>query len=1298
MKETSPIVYNELAKTHSPANSDVVISPKHIKVAEDSKNLLKNSAAGLSVTVADIVSEDAGNKLREGADGRLYGAATEASELISARDDNQITLGADDKLYVAPPTGEEVLSQEKGNLLRFGNDKGVLVRGQDLLSNNGENHIVVDPTDGRLTYTPDYEDVVSKTRDNALSVGEDGRVFLSKADLCHCQMEVPDSVTVVSKDYGNMIQPGRDSGAYLSELTVEGLVQDYMRLQPVKHVSAEPDNLIEAGRDDLAYLSPESVADSVDSALDSGSVNVVSDDEGNMVTARDGGRAYLDPSVVDARIDNKLSNYDLDVKVVSDDPKNVLTEGSDEGAYLAEDAFHRMFTIVSRDMDNLLSDGDDGGAYLSKASVLGTLTVVSKDAGNLVIAGSDNGAFFDRNSISTYVKATITAGNSGVTSGDRGNLLEEGIDGGAKLTHDTVVEEMKKATENGEYPLVSKDEENLIVEGADKGAYLSGDTIINQVTQAVKDGKVKVVSEDPGNIVVEGSDKLAYLKLDTLVATSGDEGDNALKVDEAGKLYVPDKWLPTTGGEITGSLTVGEEPQSDNDVATKKYVDSVMAKAAGIPVGQWMLWPYKDPPAGFLTADGSQQRRDTYIELWEYLSAHQEMVLTEQAWQEKAAASNGYCNQFSDGDGQTYFRLPKFAPFIQLTTELSTGAYHEAGLPNIIGTTSFNDYNGTAGFAFHVDAEQTSGAFIQAEPLVTPIKGLQSTGAGSETKILGIDASSSSSPGAEVYGRAETVQPESMEWHVVISAFAKIDESEGVSIKDLKDALQEYRSSVEAILPLGHIYSWPYKELPPGTLALTGEEYSRDVYRELWEFVNEHPSWIKTEAEWQDIASQSNGYCPYYSSGDGVVTFRVPKFAPFQMHGSVTHAAEYKEAGVPIPDLMFRVDSLNPEVGTTHIPVASMHETERYGMDDYGGSIAHESNGSDEPMVDNGMLDDNAKFGVVVERGVYGASDTVTPESNTWVYCVVAFSNSTTNKVDVDSLKEVLTRVENTQLKAYSSYNTVKIITESQEDFVPPAEGWYRVTIVGGGGGGAGGNEDPHTATGGGGGGSGGVIVAYLYLYRDLTYNKAKYTITIGAGGEGGVYKAYGSKGGATIFSCGCSPDLVGQAMAFNLAAGGGLGGGGVLLDSDPDGITGCAPSIWSSFTGGRGGENTIICAPDDAVLSFGGVPGGSGQANSNYGQPQNAVGGCGGSFGGGAYGVGVECAAYAGSMTLNNSNGKMLPFGAGGGGGLGSNTSDTYRQPGGAGANGCVILEYYDPNKSVRNVCVNGDEPPVIV
>lgn len=217
--------------------------------------------------------------------------------------------------------------------------------------------------------------------------------------------------------------------------------------------------------------------------------------------------------------------------------------------------------------------------------------------------------------------------------------------------------------------------------------------------------------------------------------------------------------------------------------------------------------------------------------------------------------------------------------------------------------------------------------------------------------------------------------------------------------------LAEKLSKLGTVRPLGFHYLHPYGTVPADSIICNGATYSRALYKDFFDYITTQ-GWVKTEAEWQKIATRDNGFCPFYSSGDGSTNFRTPKFAPYQQIAmGVAQATTYHQAG--LPNITGRVYD---------------------------------------------------KF--------YGASDTVQPESHEWVMCVVAYGVAT-NVGSVD-MADVLTTVAQVQanlgtvvksingqkpnnagnvtievkgaLPNYSSYVQV-----SKGDFTPTEDGWLRL-------------------------------------------------------------------------------------------------------------------------------------------------------------------------------------------------------------------------------------------------------------
>lgn len=193
--------------------------------------------------------------------------------------------------------------------------------------------------------------------------------------------------------------------------------------------------------------------------------------------------------------------------------------------------------------------------------------------------------------------------------------------------------------------------------------------------------------------------------------------------------------------------------------------------------------------------------------------------------------------------------------------------------------------------------------------------------------------------------------------------------------------------AVAAGLPLGHFFAWPFSTPPDGSIVVNGATYSRTLYADLWSYISSKSDWVKTESEWQSIASANNGYCPYYSDGDGSTTFRVPKFAPYQKIALASgDAGKYHEAGLP---------------NTTGFFSATVPGNHAYSAQGVFSGADHPA-GSLGPLQyrPGGDVDPNSPiygydFSLSKASPIYGKSTTVQPESNEWIICVVAYGRAT---------------------------------------------------------------------------------------------------------------------------------------------------------------------------------------------------------------------------------------------------------------------------------------------------------------
>lgn len=263
--------------------------------------------------------------------------------------------------------------------------------------------------------------------------------------------------------------------------------------------------------------------------------------------------------------------------------------------------------------------------------------------------------------------------------------------------------------------------------------------------------------------------------------------------------------------------------------------------------------------------------------------------------------------------------------------------------------------------------------------------------------------------------------------------------------------LAEKLSKLGTVRPLGFHYLHPYGTVPADSIICNGATYSRALYKDFFDYITTQ-GWVKTEAEWQEIATRDNGFCPFYSSGDGSTNFRTPKFA--LASGRV---GKYHQAGLPNITGSVSVsggeDDLSRTTGTlvsSGALTASSHAT---------------TSGAGYENV-SGRYWSKLSIPASNSDKTYGRSSAIQSESHEWIVCVVVYGFAT-NVGSVD-MADVLTTVAQVQaelgtavksvngqkpnnagnvtievkstLPNYSSYVQV-----SEGDFTPNRDGWLRL-------------------------------------------------------------------------------------------------------------------------------------------------------------------------------------------------------------------------------------------------------------
>ena len=96
------------------------------------------------------------------------------------------------------------------------------------------------------------------------------------------------------------------------------------------------------------------------------------------------------------------------------------------------------------------------------------------------------------------------------------------------------------------------------------------------------------------------------------------------------------------------------------------------------------------------------------------------------------------------------------------------------------------------------------------------------------------------------------------------------DSSTAASTKAVNDL------SKKMSLPIGFEYFQTNPNVRAGHLPLVGGLWSRELYADLWAWVQTQDGYLISESEWQSKSSTNDGAVPFYSTGDGSTTFRVP--------------------------------------------------------------------------------------------------------------------------------------------------------------------------------------------------------------------------------------------------------------------------------------------------------------------------------------------------------------------------------------------------------------------------------------
>lgn len=234
-------------------------------------------------------------------------------------------------------------------------------------------------------------------------------------------------------------------------------------------------------------------------------------------------------------------------------------------------------------------------------------------------------------------------------------------------------------------------------------------------------------------------------------------------------------------------------------------------------------------------------------------------------------------------------------------------------------------------------------------------------------------------------------------------------------------------------VPVGFIKYNPLPIIEEGWLdASHGDTVERVAYPDLWAYVEAHPELLKTEEEYTTIGNNNEGHVPYYSSGDGTTTFRLPKIL---WYPCATNDLTLRGT--------FATDTQRNITGSAGSVVANPV------------SGAFEFGETDAPLGSGGFTLKRLNFDASRVVGAEHTGDTVKPKTHYGCYVVKAYGTvSNTGNVDIQNVVNAQTVLENRvtaiedrkldldNLSMPSDSAVAITLTQQNQAWTAPSDGW----------------------------------------------------------------------------------------------------------------------------------------------------------------------------------------------------------------------------------------------------------------
>lgn len=223
-------------------------------------------------------------------------------------------------------------------------------------------------------------------------------------------------------------------------------------------------------------------------------------------------------------------------------------------------------------------------------------------------------------------------------------------------------------------------------------------------------------------------------------------------------------------------------------------------------------------------------------------------------------------------------------------------------------------------------------------------------------------------------------------------------------------------------------------KMPVGGLPYCGQVVTRETYASLWKYVQDN-GLVKSETEWDSWSTANGGNVPFYSSGNGTTTFRMPKITGYIKGASSVVASSTEKAGSYTREGLPNITG-SPILGERNYSAAPAPEGAIY-QAKAGNSYAGSSDG------DN----DYFKFDASRSNPIYGRSDHVTPETTRVLFGVYAYGTvAEYDKLDPGALD--VTKITNGLAQLEAVVEQLKTIPIARTNVVggsKPAANWVKL-------------------------------------------------------------------------------------------------------------------------------------------------------------------------------------------------------------------------------------------------------------